>query len=126
MSVGNTLLYLLHVALCLVAVLALAWLGRAVARRLRQPEVIGEITGCLLAGPALHALAGAAAFSLLLPGDVLAALKLIGQAGLALFLVGLTHELRAGPSRLGRRAVSWIVFGALVPPLLAGSLLAGW
>ncbi len=126
MSVGEAALFLSHVAVCLVAVLVLAWLGRALARCLRQPEVIGEITGGLLAGPALHALAGADAFGLLLPDDIRGALKLLGEGGLALILVGLTHELRAGPLGFGRRTVSWIVFGALVPSLLAGSLLAGW
>ncbi|WJY37075.1 cation:proton antiporter [Streptomyces sp. P9-2B-2] len=126
MSVGGVVLFLAHVAACLAVVLALAWFGRAVARWLRQPEVIGEITGGLLAGPALHGLVGADAFGLLLPDNVLGALKLLGEAGLALFLVGLTHELRAGPSGRGRRAVSWIVFGAMVPSLFAGTLLAGW
>ncbi|MFH8347420.1 cation:proton antiporter [Streptomyces sp. NPDC018045] len=126
MSVAEAALYLAHVAVCLAVVLGLAWLGRALARWLRQPEVIGEITGGLLAGPTLRALVGADAFGLLLPDGVRDALKLLGEGGLALFLVGLTHELRAGSLGFGRRTVSWIVFGALVPSLLAGSLLAGW
>jgi len=126
MSLGDTSLLAVHVAVCLVVVLALAWIGRTVARRLRQPEVIGEITGGLLIGPALHGLAGAGTFGLLLPGDVLNALKLLGEAGLALFLVGLTHELRAGPPGHNRRAASWVTFGALVPSLFAGTLLACW
>jgi Kef-type K+ transport system membrane component KefB len=109
-----------------VVVLALAWLGRSVARWLRQPEVIGEITGGLLAGPALHVLAGQQGFVVLLPGDVLHGLKLVGEAGLALFLLGLTHELRTEPTSLGRRAMAWLVAGALVPSLLAGASLAGW
>ncbi|MEV5880123.1 cation:proton antiporter [Streptomyces sp. NPDC052101] len=126
MSVGDAPLFLTHVAVCLVAVLALAWLGRGAARRLRQPEVIGEITGGLLAGPAVKALVGTDVFGRLLPGDVLHALKTIGEAGLALLLVGLTHELRTGAFGPGRRTMSWIVFGALVPPLCTGALLVGW
>jgi Kef-type K+ transport system membrane component KefB len=126
MTATDVLLFLGHLAVCLVAVLALARLGRDVARLLRQPEVIGEITGGLLAGPALHWLVGAQSFAVLLPAGVLHGLKVAGEAGLALFLLGLTHELRAEPTSLGRRAVSWIVTGALVPPLLTGTLLAGW
>jgi K+:H+ antiporter len=126
MNVGGVALFLGHVAACLAAVLALAWAGRMAARALRQPEVIGEVTGGLLTGPVLLALAGPHAFHLLLPASVLGALKLVGNAGLALFLVGLMQELRAGSSWVSRRAASWIAFGALVPALCAGTLLAGW
>ncbi|MBB5953868.1 Kef-type K+ transport system membrane component KefB [Saccharothrix tamanrassetensis] len=126
MSVGGVALFLGHLLAWTAIVLLLAWLGRITARRLRQPEVVGEITGGLLVGPALHALAGADAFAVLLPGDVLHGLKLLGEAGLALFLLGLTHELRTGPVRFGRRVVAGIVAGSLVPSLCAGGLLAGW
>lgn len=126
MSAGGDALFAGHVAICLALVLGLAWLGRVVARWLRQPEVIGEIAGGLLVGPALRGLAGPAAFGVLLPGNVLGALNLLGTAGLTLLLVGLTQELRGGPAWPGRRAVCWIVFGALVPSLVTGTLLAGW
>lgn len=119
-------LFLAHVAACLVAVLGVAWAGRVAARALGQPEVIGEVTGGLLTGPVMLALVGSHAFHLLLPASVLSTLKLVGDAGLALFLVGLTQELRAGSSWVSRRAASWVAFGALVPALCAGALLAGW
>jgi Kef-type K+ transport system membrane component KefB len=115
-----------HMTACLAMLLALAWLGRTVARWLRQPDVIGEIVGGLLIGPALFRIAGAETFNLLLPSEVLHGLKVFGQAGLALFLLGLTHELLSVPTKLSRRSVSWIIAGGLLPSMLAGTLLAGW
>lgn len=121
----SPLLTAVQVAVCLAVVLGVAWLGRAAARALRQPEVVGEITLGLAAGPALHAVLGTRMFALLLPTDVVGWLKFTGEAGLALYLVGLTHELRLRPHGDSRKLLSWIVFGALVPPLVAGTALAG-
>lgn len=112
-------------ALALAAILLIAVAGRGAARALRQPEVIGEIVVGLLAGPAVIALFGSGGIHLLLPPRVFDLLKLVAQGGLALFLVGLAHELRTGASASRRGAVAWTALGALVPPLLAGLLLAG-
>ncbi|MEU6439231.1 cation:proton antiporter [Streptomyces sp. NPDC047046] len=114
-----------HGAALLAAVLLLARAGRATARRLRQPEVIGEIVGGLLLGPAALHLLGRETFDAVLPAAALDALKLVAKAGLVLFLVGLAHELRAG-SGVTRRATLWVAAGALLPPLFAGTLLAGF
>ncbi|TDT23056.1 transporter (CPA2 family) [Streptomyces sp. BK208] len=115
----------LHLLAVLVTVLAAARGGRAVARRLRQPEVVGEITLGLLAGPAVLAFFGRPAFDAVLPQPVLGDLKLVGEAGLVLFLVGLAHRLQTA-ARPGRRAVAWVSAGALLLPLLCGALFAGW
>ncbi|MGW0845443.1 cation:proton antiporter [Streptomyces sp. NPDC002787] len=87
------MMYALHTAAALAAVLSLAVLGRAAARLLRQPEVVGEVVAGLLAGPAALALLDRDGFDALLPGPVLGALKLVAEAALVLFLVGLAHEL---------------------------------
>ncbi|MFG2290994.1 cation:proton antiporter [Streptomyces sp. NPDC048595] len=120
----NLLPQLAHVALALTTVLLIAWAGRGVARLLRQPAVIGEIVAGLLAGPVALALLGPAAFDTVLPGPVFDTLKLIAQAGLVLFLVGLAHKLQAGPGAPARRSTVWVAAGALIPPLLTGVLLA--
>ncbi|HET6860679.1 MAG TPA: cation:proton antiporter [Streptomyces sp.] len=120
------MLHLTHVAAALVVVLSIAVLGRAVARLLRQPEVIGEIVVGLLAGPAALALLGPTSFETVLPDAVLEALTFVAKAGLVLFLVGLAHKLRTGPGGLPRRTTAWVSAGALVPPLLSGAALAGW
>ncbi|POX38812.1 hypothetical protein C3486_21265 [Streptomyces sp. Ru73] len=117
---------LLHVAAVLAVVLVAAKAGREAARRLRQPEVIGEITMGLLAGPVALAVLGEETFAAVLPEAVLGDLKLVGQAGLILFLVGLAHHMRRGTRRLPGRAVGWVTVGSLALPLLCGALLALW
>ncbi|MFE7594187.1 cation:proton antiporter [Kitasatospora sp. NPDC057512] len=125
MDVLQLLTRVVHAAAVLGVVLLIAVAGRRVARRLRQPEVIGEITGGLLAGPAVIALAGRPAFDAVLPGPVFDLVKTVAEAALVLFLVGLAHKLRRGRDRLPRRATTWITVGALVPPLATGGLLVG-
>lgn len=99
MEVIDILTRTAHVLALLAVILLLAWAGRAAARLLRQPEVIGEITLGLLAGPAALHVMGPGAFDAVLPAPVLDTLKLVSKAGLALFLVGLAHRLQTGPGR---------------------------
>jgi Kef-type K+ transport system membrane component KefB len=115
-----------HVAAALAVVLLVAAAGRAAARGLRQPEVIGEVTAGLLAGPAVIALIGRDGFDALLPQPVFDTIHFVATAGLVLFLVGLAHHLTGREGRPTRRATAWVTAGALVPPLLSGVLLAGW
>ncbi|MFE1413584.1 cation:proton antiporter [Streptomyces sp. NPDC058746] len=114
-------------AAALAVVLSVAVLGRAAARLLRQPEVIGEIVVGLVAGPAAIALLGAGTFhTTVLPDEVFEAVKTLSKATLVLFLVGLAHELGSTPGGLPRRTTAWVTAGALVPPLATGLLLAGY
>lgn len=126
MTVADTLLRSLHVIAVLLVVLAIGWLGRIAARRLRQPEVIGEIVAGLLAGPAAVALLGRTTFSTVLPAEVLDILKLCAEVGLILFLVGLAHKLRLGSQRFSSRTTGWVVAGGLVPALVSGVAFACW
>lgn len=126
MTFAEVLLLSLHVAAALIVVLAIGWLGRTVARRLRQPEVVGEIVAGLLAGPAAVALLGPTTFATALPTEVIDILKLGAEVGLVLFLVGLAHKLRLGGRRTSRRTTGWVVAGGLVPALLSGVAFAYW
>lgn len=112
-----------HVLAVLGAALAIAVTGRFAARRCRQPEVIGELTAGLLAGPLAVWLLGGHTFAVLVPAHVLASLKLTAEIGVVLFLVGLTHKLRVGSIPAGR-AVGCVAAGALLPALAAGVLFA--
>ncbi|WP_329182029.1 cation:proton antiporter (plasmid) [Streptomyces decoyicus] len=114
-----------HVAAALAAVLLLARAGRAAARWLRQPEVVGEVTVGLLVGPAVLALSDRASFDALLPAGVLDVLSFVGQTGLTLYLVGLAHSLRSGPGGPPQRAVGSLVVGSFAVPLTTGLLLVG-
>jgi Kef-type K+ transport system membrane component KefB len=119
-------MHVVHLIAVLAAVFVAAQAGRIAARRLRQPEVIGEITAGLLAGPAALAVLGQESFNAVLPATVLADLKVVGQAGLILFLVGLAHHLRTGAVRPARKALTWVTAGSLLLPLACGALLAVW
>ncbi|WP_026422821.1 cation:proton antiporter [Actinokineospora inagensis] len=126
MNVADFLLRGTHAAAALTVVLAVGRLGRAAARRLRQPEVIGEIVAGLVAGPAAVAVLGARTFAVMLPGRVVDLLKLCAEVGLVLFLLGLAHRFHQGEQRPPRRAAYWVVAGGLAPALLSGVAFAGW
>src|SRR5947207_14819787 len=114
---------LAHMAAALALLLAFA--GRATARALRQPEVLGEITGGLLAAPLLIAFAGHDGLAFVFPPEVLAVLRFLGEIGLVLFLVQVAHELRRSIDRRRFRAIGWVATGAFLPPLAAGLAFAG-
>jgi Kef-type K+ transport system membrane component KefB len=124
MDVLDSLVRVTHLAALLAVVAVIIGFGRFVARGLRQPEVIGEITVGLLAGPLTVWLLGPDRFALVLPEPLFTALKFISYAALALFLVGMTHKLRADTVRAAPRAIGWTAAGSLVPALGAGLLLA--
>ncbi|HEX4223354.1 MAG TPA: cation:proton antiporter [Pseudonocardiaceae bacterium] len=107
-------------------VLVIGWLGRLLARLLRQPTVMGELAVGLLAVPILLAATNHHVLDVALPRNVVANLGIIGNAGLALFLVGVAHELR--DSLIGTRfsSLGWVTIGALIPPLASGVVVAGW
>ncbi|MEU0399863.1 cation:proton antiporter [Streptomyces sp. NPDC006197] len=115
----------LHVIAALTVVLLLARMGRTCARWLRQPEVVGEVTAGLLIGPAVLALADRELFDMLLPPSVLAVLKLVGQTGLVLYLVGLAHKLALGSEGPSKRTLSALVAGAFALPFVTGLILVG-
>ncbi|EST34224.1 cation:proton antiporter, partial [Streptomyces roseochromogenus] len=101
------------------------------------------------AGPLALQLLGPGTFHQVLPQHLLAQLKTVSQAGLALFMVSLAHKLRHGAARpadrasgptSGRtsgttghpadrpagRAIGWVAAGSFLLPLAAGLLLAAW
>lgn len=113
-------------AVVLVVVLVIGWLGRLLARLLRQPTVMGELAVGLLAVPVLLAATNRAALAVLLPTPVIANLGILGNAGLALFLVGVAHELRGSLTGTRFASLGWVTAGALIPPLASGVVVAGW
>ena len=97
--------------LCVIVVLARA-LG-AVARRLGQPAVIGEVLAGIVLGPTLL---GTTFSGWLFPTDVRPFLTALANVGVALFmfLVGLELEARLLRGR-GRIAVTVSVFSIILP-----------
>ncbi|MFV2084560.1 cation:proton antiporter [Micromonospora sp. LOL_021] len=109
-------------ALLLAGVLVTAAVGRWLAGRLKQPEIVLEITVCLLLGAVLVSQVGWGA-----PETAgREVLEFLGHFGLALFLVSAAHGIRQGGDRLSGRAVAWLSAGSTLPAMVSGVLLATW
>jgi Kef-type K+ transport system membrane component KefB len=111
-------------ALALAVVLVAGRLGGALAQRLGQPRVVGEIVAGVLLGPSGLGWFAPSYLELLFTADVRAGLDLLGRLGLVLFmfLVGLEVE----PRRVGGRGamVAGIAAASIVLPAAIGVLLA--
>ncbi|MBO3751127.1 cation:proton antiporter [Streptosporangiaceae bacterium NEAU-GS5] len=114
---------LMRVAVALAAVFGVAYCGAIAARALRQPPVIGEIVAGLVAGPLVLAFGGPAAEVLLTPA-VRATLSVVGNVGLAIYLVRVTWDLRGEARHMSVSGIGRIVAGAYIIPLAAGAALA--
>jgi len=117
---------LLQIVVTLIAAGAIG----ALARRLGQPRVIGEILGGIILGPTLLGHVWPDAFHAIFPTDSLVALKLLAEVGVVLFMfrVGLEVDLEAIREQTRRAVVIStasiavpFVLGVLAAPLLYGS-----
>jgi Kef-type K+ transport system membrane component KefB/nucleotide-binding universal stress UspA family protein len=113
-------LLLLQIGVILLAARAVGW----VARRLRQPQVVGEMVAGILLGPSLLGWVAPGLSGALFPPASLGPLHSLSQIGLLLFifLVGLELDPRLLRSR-GRAAVV-ISHASIVTPFLLGAALA--
>ncbi len=106
-------------------VLAIRFCG-AVARRLGQPPVVGELIGGILLGPSLFGRLAPELSAALLPSSTRPLLSLIGSLGVVMymFLVGMELDLR-DLRRLGRTTFVISQAGIFVPFLL-GFWIGSW
>ncbi|MFD8980013.1 cation:proton antiporter [Streptomyces sp. NPDC059564] len=111
------------VLVALAVVVLACGAGGALARRLGQPAVVGEIAVGILLGPSLLGWAWPEGQRWLLPGEVLPYLGVLGDLGLIafMFLVGL--ELDLGLLRGQGRAVVAVSQASVWVPLGCGGLL---
>jgi Kef-type K+ transport system membrane component KefB len=112
---------LLAVAAILIACNAIGWL----VARIGQPRVVGELLAGIVLGPSVLGLLLPGVGAALFPAPVIAALKVVAQLGLVLFLllVGMEAVPDGNQLRLGRLGVLTTASVA-VPLLLAGALAA--
>jgi Kef-type K+ transport system membrane component KefB len=116
MTLDTTTLFL-QLATVLVASRA----GGAVARRLRQPSVVGEIAAGLCLGPSLLGWMAPGLSASLFPAASLGVLQGLSQLGLLLFMFRVGCEVDLAKLRsLGRIAVATSQASIVVP------LLLGW
>jgi Kef-type K+ transport system membrane component KefB len=119
-EVGTRLL--LALAVVLVATRLVGW----VARRVGQPQVMGEIVAGIILGPSLLGLLWPDVEAYLFPDPVVDGLRAIAQVGLILFMFLVGVGLDVGHLRgQGHRAVV-ISHTSIIAPLVLGAALAVW
>jgi Kef-type K+ transport system membrane component KefB len=104
----------------LAIVVVVAVLAGALARRIGQPSVVGEILAGLALGPSLLGLLPGDLTGVLFPADVRSLLSAMAQLGLALFMFLVGYEL--DPARLagaGRTAAA-VSAAAIAVPFAGG------
>ena len=107
--------------LALAVIVLLARLLGALARRLGQPPVIGEILGGILLGPTLF---GGTITRVLFPTDVRSILTTLANVGVVVFMFLVGLELDRGLLRGQGRIAVTLSLSAMVVPFALGSLLA--
>ena len=107
----------------LALILVLARLLGALARRLGQPPVIGEITAGILLGPTLFS--GAITRHLYLL-ELRAPLTAVADLGLVLFMFIIGYELDGALIRGRERIAVSVSLGSIALPLGSGFLLGIW
>src|SRR5690349_21833408 len=107
---------LLAVAVVVAACKAVGWL----ARRLRQPPVLGEIVAGILLGPSVLGAVWPGGAAALLPSSVLPELNVLAQLGIILFVFLTGLELNTSLLR-GRGQLAVVVSHvSIVMPFLLG------
>ncbi|QOC93363.1 cation:proton antiporter [Micromonospora craniellae] len=109
----------LLLALALISLLAFG--AGAVARRLRQPPVVGEVVVGILLGPTLF---NGLISDTLFPTDIRPFLTALATIGVVLFMFTVGAELNAGLLRGHRVVAGTVAAGSIALPFGLGALLA--
>ena len=107
----------------LVIVLATQLAG-AIATRLRQPAVVGEIAAGLMLGPSLLGQVSPAAAAFLFPDSSLGVLQLLSQLGIILFMFSVGLEVDFGHLRERAPTAVAVSHFSIVVPFLLGVVAA--
>jgi len=117
----DTDVQLLLVDLALIIVLA-RLLG-AVARRMGQPPVLGEIVAGILLGPTIW---GTKITATLFPPTLIPPLTALADLGLVFFMFVVGYEVDLGLVRGRGRVAASVAIGSIVAPLALGIGLGAW
>jgi Kef-type K+ transport system membrane component KefB len=108
----------------LVVIITLARVFGAVARRIGQPAVVGELLVGVVLGPTFF---GVGLSNHLFPAiAVRPALTGIGDLGLVLFMFIVGYELDRGLVLSSGRAAVTVAIGSVIAPLVLGAALGFW
>ncbi|MGV9567937.1 cation:proton antiporter [Streptomyces sp. NPDC003480] len=114
----------------LALIVAVSSVFARLARRLRQPAVVGEIVAGVVLGPSALGLLPGDLVDVVFPADVRPSLQVLSQLGLVLFMFGVGYEF--DPARLRRHGaqVTAVSLGSVALPFALGAglavLLAPW
>ncbi|MET9960453.1 cation:proton antiporter [Streptomyces sp. NPDC006326] len=108
----------------LALILALAFVFARLARRLRQPAVMGEIIAGLALGPSLLGLLPGRPADLLFPADTRPLLQALAQLGLVLFMFGVGYQFDVARLRGSGRQVTAVSLSSVALPFVLGAGLA--
>ncbi len=120
----NFTLELLLIAIQIAVIVAVTRLCGWLSQRLRQPLVVGEITGGLLLGPLAFGHLLPTASSMLFPAGRLGGLEIVSQAGLILFLFFVGIEVDLETVGQNRGATLAITVGSIAAPFCLGAAIA--
>ncbi len=107
----------------LALIIVLARLLGALARRIGQPPVLGEIVAGVLLGPTIW---GTTVTGTLFPPTLIPSLTALANLGLVFFMFVVGYEVDLGLVRGRGRVAAGVALGSIVAPLGLGIALAGW
>src|SRR3984957_2494629 len=125
-SVASAGSIVMHVLLALAVIVLATNLVGALFRRLRQPQVMGEVVAGILLGPSFLGWLAPQAASRLIASDVVPYLSVISQIGVVLYMFLVGVELDIELLRRRTQASVLISHTSIVVPFLLGSALALW
>ncbi len=115
---------LARLLLQIVLVIVVARLFGMLARRLRQPSVIGEMAAGIALGPSLFGAIAPATFSAIFPPASLGTLQFLSQIGVILFLFSVGLDFHWHHVRHRARAAVVISNVSIIVPFMLGILTA--
>lgn len=113
-----------HLLLQLLVILVAARVCGALARRIGQPSVVGEMVAGLALGPSLLGLLAPDVFGAIFPGRADGALSHLSLIGLVLFMLAVGAQFDPGHVSGKARAAVGITIASMGLPMIGGVLLA--
>ncbi|MFE9775798.1 cation:proton antiporter [Streptomyces sp. NPDC005931] len=113
-----------HFFLAVAVVLTAAHLGGALARRLGQPAVVGEICAGLALGPSLLGNLAPGAMAWIFPQSTLGPIDGLAQLGLVLFMFGVGQELSGMRLRGAATRALLVSQSSVLVPFALGTVIA--